>query len=137
MRILPISNNVYHQPKNQNFKGITREISSVFVGSGSFGGGQGDYDEYQRTLEYRPFADETMQEALENMKKINSIDVFTPQSSLYPQGVYPTSDLMHNEVVLGEPLNCTKEEAKMILDQLEFYKRYGLAGVPKEHDLFQ
>lgn len=113
MRISPISNSIN---QNRNFTGISREISKRFVESGSFGGDQGDYDKFVKVVEYRPFADETEEEIQENVKKLEKLDIYTPPSYTYPGSytVYPDSELTYTEVVVGERLHCTKEEAALV-----------------------
>ena len=120
MRILPVSFNKFNQT-HQNFTGVSREISKEYVGTGDFGGEQGDYIEYLRTVEYRPFADETPEEIQRNVKKLEQIDVVTPEphAYTYPSGykVYRTSDLINTKVIIGEPLQCTKEEARLVIEE--------------------
>ena len=123
MKIFPISTSNICKPikQNQSFTGVTREVSKEYVGMGDFGGGQGDYVEYLKTIEYRPFADETPKEIERNIKKLERTDMYTPDSYTYPSGykVYPTSDLINTRVVVGEPLHCTKEEARLVIEENE------------------
>ncbi len=121
MRINPISNFNVCKPNYVNpcFKGVSKVVSTEYVGMGDFGGEQGDYIEYLKTIEYRPFADETPEEIAKNIKKFQTTDIYTPEPYTYPSSytVYPTSEITNTKVVVGEPLNCTKEEARLVIEE--------------------
>ena len=120
MRIAPISlkSSVLRQTRS-NFGGISSVVSKKFVETGSFGGDQGDYNKYIKVMEYRPFADETQEEIDENIKKLTDVDIKTYEPYTYPGSytVYPDADVTYTEVVVGERLHCTKEEATLIASQ--------------------
>ena len=124
MRIFPISANNICKPikQNQSFTGVSKVLrEKEYIRDGSFGGEQGDYMEYRTTIEYRPFADETEEEIKRNAKALEDFEIYTPDPYTYPSGytVYPTSDMIHTEVVIGEPLHCTKEEARLVIEENE------------------
>ena len=105
-----MSNSSFAMKNSPNFNGIAIEKPSVFKDSGDYGGEQGSYDIFVKTIEYRPYKDESEEEIKSNMESLRK-----PESCTNPKEYGGGEIITEKNVVLGEALNCTKEAAALIL----------------------
>ncbi|MBO5434789.1 hypothetical protein J6A31_03070 [bacterium] len=98
--------------KQNHFTGITKVISNDYIETIDCGGGQGELDIYEKTVEYRPFKDETQSEIKAAIQKLKKQDEHGDANRDYGSNASWTKI----KVVLGKRLDCTKAAAKDIFD---------------------
>ena len=111
MNIQAISSMASVVGKN-SFTGISRVVSSRLKETIDCGGGQGMLDRYEEIVEYRPFKDETKEEIRAAIEKLQANDRHDNANRDFGSNASWTEI----KVVLGKPLDCTKEAAKDILN---------------------
>lgn len=89
------------------FTGISKVMSNKFIERINCGGDQGDLDIYEKTIEYRPFKDDTLEEVNSEVQSIKSQNVHDDSTSY-----------TEVKILIGKPLDCTKEAAKYIIDSI-------------------